>query len=91
MIASAINSMRAHTIWMQSSANNVANINTGHFGAGRTVIENGPKAVVEQTGKATDLGKEMTDQVVLSDGFEAQVAAIRTEDEMLGTLLDIRS
>ena len=85
-----VNSMQAHQAWMNQSANNVANVNTESFEANRTVIEEGPVPVSKSTGKATDLAKEMTDQVALSGGFEAQASVIKTYDEMLGTLLDMK-
>jgi len=85
-----VNSMQAHQAWMNQSANNVANINTEPFDAKRTVIEEGPVAVSEPTGKPTDLAKEMTDQITISGGFEAQASVIKTYDDMLGTLLDIK-
>jgi flagellar hook protein FlgE len=85
-----VNSMIAHQTWMDQSANNVANINTEAFEANRTVLEEGPMPVSESTGEATDLAKEMTDQIVASDGFEVQASVIKTYDEMLGTLLDMK-
>ncbi len=37
----------------------------------------------------TDLAEEFTDQIITQRAFEANVRAIQTEDEMLGTLVDI--
>ena len=85
-----INSMQAHQAWMNQSANNIANVNTESFDAKRTVIEEGLVPVSKSTGEATNLTKEMTDQIVAADGFEVQVSAIKTYDEMLGTLLDMK-
>lgn len=39
----------------------------------------------------TDLAKEMTNQITFSNATKADVTAIRTEDEMLGTLLDLKA
>lgn len=39
----------------------------------------------------TDLAKEMTDQITFQNTTSADVTAIRTEDEMLGTLLDLKA
>jgi len=75
---------------MNQSAHNVANVNTESFNASRTVIKDGPVAVSESTGQPTDLAKEMTDQIVISSGFEVQASVIKTYDEMLGTLLDMK-
>ena len=39
----------------------------------------------------TDLAKEMTNQIVASGGTEVNASAIKTQDEMLGSLLDIKA
>ena len=85
-----VNSMQAHQAWMNQNANNVANVNTESFEANRTVIEETLVPVSKSTGKATELVKEMTDQIVISGGFDAQASVVRTHDEMLGTLLDMK-
>ena len=77
MFNRAISSMSAHVRWIQSSAHNIANIDTENFKAGRTVIEIGPEAVVEPTAQSTDLAREMGEQIVLSNGFEVQTRVFR--------------
>jgi flagellar hook protein FlgE len=86
-----INAMRAHSDWMAVNANNVANVNTEDFTANDTVITEGHVASIRPTAKETDLSKEIPDQIVIEKGFEAQTSAIRTQDEMLGTLLDMKA
>ena len=39
----------------------------------------------------TDLAKEMTNQIVASSGTEVNASAIKTQDDMIGTLLDIKA
>ncbi len=90
MISSSVTSMQAHRNWMDVSANNVANINTRNFKADDTIITDGPGVSVRQTEGPTDLAEEMTDQIVIAGGFAAQTSVVRTEDEMLGTLLDMK-
>ena len=90
MISTNLNAMSAHTAWMNANANNVANVNTENYDASRTVLDAGPKAVNEATGHGTDLSKEIPEQIVISGGFSAQVTTIKTQDEMLGTLLDMK-
>ncbi len=90
MISSNINSMQAHQKWMSVSANSIANVNTEGFKAADTVIGEGPKASVRSTEGATDLSKEMSDQIVIAGGFSAQASAVKTQDEMLGSLLDMK-
>ena len=90
MIASNLNAMQAHGMWMNANAHNVANVNTGNFDSLRTTIDAGPRAVTRPSGTPTDLSGEIPEQVAISGGFSAQVSAIRTRDEMVGTLLDMK-
>jgi len=46
---------------------------------------------ISQENSQTDLAKEMTDQITFQNTTSADVTAIRTEDEMLGTLLDLKA
>lgn len=39
----------------------------------------------------TDLAKELTDQIIVQDATEVNATAIKTQDEMLGSLLDIKA
>jgi len=86
------NAMMSMTNWMNTSANNVANVNTEGFNASRTTISNEGNAVVAQrskTANATDLSKEFTDQIALEKSFEANAQTIKTKDDMIGSLLDL--
>ena len=90
MIAANVTSLQAHTAWMNQNAHNVANVNTEGFDASRTALDQGPEAVSQPTGQPTDLSRELPEQVVIEGGFSAQVSAIRTQDAMTGTLLDMK-
>ncbi|WP_456389546.1 flagellar basal body rod C-terminal domain-containing protein [Hydrogenimonas sp.] len=90
MISTNVASMQSHTAWMSQNAHNIANVNTEGFHADNTVMDNGPKAIIESTDKPVDLAKELPEQTVISDGFATQVSAIRTQNEMIGTLLDLK-
>ncbi|QOP44716.1 hypothetical protein FJR45_06040 [Sulfurimonas sediminis] len=39
----------------------------------------------------TDLAKEIPDQIIAQDATALNVTAIKTQDEMMGTLLDIKT
>ena len=39
--------------------------------------------------KQTDLSKELTDQMVIQKNLDANVQAVKTQDKMLGSLLDL--
>ncbi|MCK4875888.1 MAG: hypothetical protein KAR81_07655 [Sulfurimonas sp.] len=59
---------------------------------GNSVTANNVKA--DDTGSLksqTDLAKEIPDQIIAQDATAANVAAIKTQDEMFGSLLDIKA
>lgn len=58
-----------------------------------------PGPIVERTGadgatlvplSNVDLGRELVDLILGSRGFEAGIETVRTQDEMLGSLLDLK-
>ena len=86
------NSMSSMSNWMNSSANNVANLNTQDYSATRTTMSNSGNAVVansSKTGNPTDLAKEITDQMSIKKSVDTNAQAIKTQDKMLGSLLDL--
>lgn len=86
--------MTAMSNWMNNSAQNVANVNTEKYNATQTTITNQDNAVVAQSSKSTngtDLATEFTDQITLDKSFEANADTIKTQDEMLGSLLDMKA
>ena len=86
------NSMSSMSNWMNSSANNVANLNTQDYSATRTTMSNSGNAVVansSKTGNPTDLAKEITDQMSIEKSVDTNAQAIKTQDKMLGSLLDL--
>ena len=42
-------------------------------------------------GNQSDLSKDITDQIIAQDATSVNVNAIKTQDEMLGSLLDIKA
>jgi len=85
-----INSLKVHQTLMDINANNIANVNTKNFKPDEAVIGNNLE-VNSQKGDRLELSKEITNQVVIENGFKAQVPAIKTQDEMTKTLLDIKA
>ena len=63
----------------------ISKVDTG--GAVETRMVNG-EAVVQELSN-TDLAGEFTDQIITQRAFEANTKTIKTEDEMLGTLIDM--
>jgi len=87
-----VNSIGAHNNWMSNDANNVANVNTNDFEATETTLDNENNEVVansNQTQNRTDLAKELTDQISIAKGVEANTQAIKTADKLIGSLLDM--
>jgi flagellar hook protein FlgE len=86
---------------MDVNANNVANVNSDKFKSVDTKLEEAakesPRAVLREgienpTGKSgTDLTKELTDQIPIEKGFGVNTTVVKTKDEMLGTLMDMKS
>lgn len=100
MISSNVSSIMSNQSWMNNNANNVANLNTDRFVPQETTISEtqngGTKANTEAATSngseksQTDLSKELTEQTTIQKTTESNVQAIRTQNEMYGSLLDIR-
>lgn len=93
---SNVSSIGAASGWMNASADNVANINTKLFRPTDTAIVEGenfsPKAVFSKNSlPGTDLAKEMTDQGIIDKTVGLNVSSIKTQDEMMKTVLDIKA
>ncbi len=101
MISSNVSSIASHQTWMNNNAHNVANSNTERFVPQSTTIsetQNGATKANTISGTSngseksqTDLSKELTDQISIEKATVSNVQAIRTQDEMFGSLLDIRA
>jgi flagellar hook protein FlgE len=99
-ISSNISSIQAHQTMMNVNANNVANVNTDGFVPKDTRMSSTQNAVganvrtADNTGSQksqTNLAKEIPDQIVASNATAVNVKAIRAQDEMLGSLLDMKA
>lgn len=102
MISSNVSSILSHQTFMNNDAANVANVNTDRYVPKNTVIEGADtqgstKATTtkaDDTGSEksqTNLAKEITDQMTIENVTQANVVAIRTQDKMLGSLLDLKA
>ena len=87
------NSMIAHQDWMNNNANNIANVNTDGFNSTATTLQNpndgNVQAVSSKTDGSTDLSREITEQIPIEKGFAANAQAVKTYDEMIGSLIDL--
>ena len=94
MIEASISGVRAAEERMSASAHNVANLNTEEARALRVRLSEranrgGVDARTERTEERPDLAEETVEQMSARNYLKANANAIRTQDEMLGTLLDI--
>ncbi|MFA6195208.1 MAG: flagellar basal body rod C-terminal domain-containing protein [Sulfurimonas sp.] len=99
-ISSNISSIQSHQSMMNTSANNVANVNADGFVPSNTRMSSNGNSVSANSRMAdnngsiksqTDLAKEIPDQIVAQDATALNVKALKTQDEMLGSLLDIKA
>jgi len=99
-ISNNIASIGAHQTLLNTNANNIANVNSDGFKPTDTKLSDSDGSVTAHSRQAddtgstrsqTDLAKELTDQIVAEDGLTVNVTAIKTQDEMFGTLLDIKA
>lgn len=99
-ISSNISSIQANQTLLNNSAYNIANVNNDGFipADGRTVSGGNGTVKADLSAAAdtgtmhsqTDLAKEMTNQIIIENSVGVNTAAIRTQDAILGTLLDIK-
>lgn len=99
-ISNNISSIQAHQNMMNTTARNVANVNSEGFVPNDTRMVNNGGSVTTNTRKAdnngsvksqTDLAKEIPNQIVAQNATAVNVTAIKTQNEMLGSLLDIKA
>ncbi len=99
-ITSNISSITAHQTMMNTNANNIANVNTDGFIPTDTKMTNtnnsvsASKRLADDNGSSksqTDLTKEIPDQITTQNATALNVTAIKTQDEMFGSLLDIKA
>jgi flagellar hook protein FlgE len=101
MISSNVSSIQANQVFLNNNANNIANVNTDRFVPADTQLSDTAQgSVTVNTRLATDNGstksqtnltKEIPDQITALESVKANVSAIKTQDEMFGTLLDIKA
>jgi flagellar hook protein FlgE len=93
--------MMSNQTYMNNNAQNVANVNTDSYIPQNTTISEtqngGTKANTSSATdngskrSQTDLSKELTDQMRIQNVEEANVRSIRAQNDMMGSLLDIKA
>lgn len=100
-ISNNISSMQTSQTLLNTTANNVANVNTDGFVPQDTIATNSSSgSVIPQTRTAdntgleksqTDLTKEIPNEIVAQRSTEANAVTIKAQDDVMGTLLDIKA
>lgn len=100
-ISNNISSIQTSQTLLNTTANNVANVNTDRFVPNSTIATNNSDGSVkpetrsaDNTGSEksqTDLSKEIPNEIVAQRTTEANVTAIKAQDDVMGTLLDIKA
>jgi len=100
VISSNVSSIQANQVFLNSNANNIANVNTDGFIPSDTRLSSTANGIISANTQfatdncsqqsQTDLTKEITDQIAISRSVEANVNTIKTQNEMFGSLLDIK-
>jgi len=99
-ISNNVSSIQAHQTKLNTSAHNVANVNTDGFVPKDTNLVDNGNSVSTNTRRLddngslhsqTNLAKEIPDQINVQHATAANVSAIKTQDEMFGSLLDIKA
>lgn len=99
-ISNNVSSIQAQQTMLNVNANNVANVNTDGFIPSDTRMSDDTNSVSANVRVAddngsktsqTDLAKELPDQIIAQDAVAVNIEAIRTRNEMLGTLLDMKA
>jgi flagellar hook protein FlgE len=87
--------LQAYNTSLQTTARNVANVNTDGFTADRTTFQEngggGVSASVANTPDNVDISKEATTLLADKNGFKANLAVLKTADEMTKELLNIKA
>ena len=101
MISSNLSALQANQVFMNNNADNIANVNSDGFKPLDTQFTDDSNGNVTANTRLsndngspksqTNLTKEIPDQITISDSVGANVNAIKTQDEMFGTLLDIKA
>ncbi len=92
----SVSALSAYITRLNVTANNVANMNTEGFKPSvatiNAVSDGGVSPTIRQLEiPEVDMAKEMVDLITTEFGFKANLNAVRTEDEIINSILDIKA
>lgn len=99
-ISNNISSIQAHQSMLNTTAGNIANVNSNGFVPNDTKLEDSKGSVVANTRKMdsdgslksqTNLAKEIPDQIIAQKATALNATTIKAYNEMLGSLLDMKA
>ena len=96
-ISNNVASITANQTVLNTTANNIANVNTDKYVPKDTIVTNNLSTntrLADNTGNKmsqTNLSKEIPDLIVEEKVNAVNVNAIKTQDKMFGSLLDIKA
>lgn len=96
-ISANLASIGANQTFLNTVASNISNVNTKSFVPKSTVVSNNLSTNTRLSSdngsktSQTDLAKEIPNLIVSQDVNAVNISAIKTQDEMTGTLLDTKA
>jgi len=85
--------LQAHAAFMASSAHMLQTLLSAHLMLPKLCLKfrRNVQVVQSPSGGPMQIFRELRDQILVENGFNAQMRSIQTEDNMIGSLLDIRN
>ena len=88
-INSGLSGLAVSSAMVATGAGNLANLNSTGFKSSRVAL--GPLTQGALEAANVDPAREMINLILGQRGFQAAIKVVQTADEMLGSVLDIRS
>lgn len=80
---------RSDTIFVEAANGGTFPVIRKDDSAGPTVLRNTSHGFTQVERSNVDIATELVDQIIARRGFEANLRAVNTADDLLGTLLDL--
>lgn len=83
-IGSNINAMQNYMSEMNQNATSIAQTTTNAIEGQQEPQE------AQEVSASQDITRDLTDQISIENGFDAQINSVQTQDDIMGTLIDMR-
>ena len=93
--SSSLTALNAYSTMLNNTANNVANMNTGDYAPLETILQESSTGGVTastirpSTADRVDISQEAVNRIISENGFKANIAVIRTSQEMEKSIIDL--